>query len=166
MVSGTMDNGYQDYQLEAAVSKIFSSEAEAKQILGGTGFMRDYGLEKAMRDLRGFRIFDGTNGILRIFIALTGMQHTGAHLKELHKAVSSTLSMSWIGKNAVAPFGILMDEASKRTKGGLSVSNKNLSEKVHPNLADAAAVLSQDVSMFGTSVEKVLIKHGKEVINQ
>ena len=98
MVSGTMDNGYQDYQLEAAVSKIFSSKAEAKQILGGTGFMRDYGLEKFMRDMRIFRIFEGTNDILRLFIALTGIQHAGAHLKELHKAVGSTLLMSWIGK--------------------------------------------------------------------
>jgi len=172
MVSGTMDNGYQDYQLEAAVSKIFSSEAawyvtdEAIQILGGMGFMRDCGLEKVMRDLRIFRIFEGTNDILRLFIALTGMQFAGAHLKELQKAVSSALSMSWIGKDSVAPFGILMEEASKRTKGGLGFSNNNLSEKVHPNLADAAAVLSQDISMFGTSVEKALIKHGKEVINQ
>lgn len=64
MVSGTMDRGYQDYQLEAAISKIFASEAawwvtdEAIQVLGGMGFMRETGLEKVMRDLRIFRIFE------------------------------------------------------------------------------------------------------------
>lgn len=172
MVSGTMDNGYQDYQLEAAVSKIFSSESawyvtdEAIQILGGMGFMRDCGLEKVMRDLRIFKIFEGTNDILRLFIALTGLQFAGAHLKELQKAVTSAMSLSWLGKDSVANFGILMEEASKRTKSGLGFPSNNLSEKVHCSLADAAVVLSQDIHLFGTSVEKALIKHGKDIINQ
>merc|ERR1719431_293984 len=112
MVSGTMDNGYQDYQLEAAVSKIFSSEAawyvtdEAIQILGGNGFMRDYGLEKVMRDLRIFRIFEGTNDILRLFIALTGIQYAGGHLRELQKAV----------RNPFKNLNVLASEAGKRGK--------------------------------------------------
>merc|ERR1711988_1707632 len=61
MVAGTMDAGYDDYQLEAAISKIFASEAawfvtdEAIQVLGGNGYMRALGLEKVMRDLRIFR---------------------------------------------------------------------------------------------------------------
>ena len=36
--------------------------------------MRECGLEKVMRDLRIFRIFEGTNDILRLFVALTGIQ--------------------------------------------------------------------------------------------
>ena len=74
-----MDNGFKDYQLEAAISKIFASEAawyvvdETLQILGGMGYMREAGVEKMMRDVRIFRIFEGTNEILRLFIALTGI---------------------------------------------------------------------------------------------
>lgn len=45
---------------------------EAIQILGGMGFMKDAGLERVLRDLRIFRIFEGTNDILRLFVALTG----------------------------------------------------------------------------------------------
>ena len=58
---------------------MFASEAawfvtdEGIQILGGMGYMKDAGLEKVMRDLRIFRIFEGTNDILRLFIALTGV---------------------------------------------------------------------------------------------
>merc|ERR1711963_1019216 len=97
MVSGLMDQGFQDYQLEAAISKVFASEAawfvtdEAIQILGGMGYMRDCGLEKVMRDLRIFRIFEGTNDILRLFVALTGIQYAGGHLREIQKAVASPI---------------------------------------------------------------------------
>lgn len=58
--------------------QIFGSEAawhttdEAIQVLGGMGFMKEAGLEKVLRDLRIFRIFEGTNDILRLFVALTG----------------------------------------------------------------------------------------------
>lgn len=92
MISGNMDNGSTDYHLEAAISKVFASEAawyvcdESIQILGGMGFMRDTGLERVQRDLRIFRIFEGTNDILRLFVALTGIQYAGSHLKELQRA--------------------------------------------------------------------------------
>lgn len=58
--------------------QVFASEAawyvtdEAIQVLGGMGFMKSTGLEKVMRDLRIFRIFEGTNDILKLFVALTG----------------------------------------------------------------------------------------------
>ena len=64
--------------MEAAISKVYASESawfvtdEAIQILGGMGYMKDCGIEKVMRDLRIFRIFEGTNDILRLFVALTG----------------------------------------------------------------------------------------------
>merc|ERR1712109_330017 len=80
MISGIMDSGWGDYQLESAISKVFASD-EAIQVLGGLGYMKDYGLEKVMRDLRIFRIFEGTNDILRLFVALTGIQYAGGHLR-------------------------------------------------------------------------------------
>jgi very long chain acyl-CoA dehydrogenase len=47
---------------------------EAIQLHGGMGFMSETGLERVLRDLRIFRIFEGANDILRLFIALTGLQ--------------------------------------------------------------------------------------------
>ncbi|PNI37076.1 ACADVL isoform 13, partial [Pan troglodytes] len=78
MVSANMDQGATDFQIEAAISKIFGSEAawkvtdECIQIMGGMGFMKEPGVERVLRDLRVFRIFEGTNDILRLFVALQG----------------------------------------------------------------------------------------------
>merc|ERR1711876_126797 len=163
MVSGLMDNGYQDYQLEAAISKVFASEAawfvtdEAIQVLGGNGYMRSLGLEKLMRDLRIFRIFEGTNDILRLFVALVGIQYAGGHLRELQKAI----------KNPVSNFGVVLGEVAKRGKGMAGLGSGNsLAEHVHPNLSESAALTCKAVDAMGQTVEKVLIKHGKGIINE
>lgn len=59
----------------AAVAKLAASEAatwvadEAVQIFGGYGYMRDYPVEKLLRDAKGTEIFEGTNEIMRHVIA-------------------------------------------------------------------------------------------------
>merc|ERR1719432_602584 len=163
MVAGTMDAGYKDYHLEAAISKIFASEAawnvtdEAIQILGGNGFMKALGLEKVMRDLRIFRIFEGTNDILRLFVALTGLQHAGGHLKQLQKAM----------KSPTANVSVIFGEAAKRAKRSVGLSNNNaLAGVVHPNLAEQGALTSKAIEAFGISVESLLVKHGKNILEQ
>merc|ERR1719411_1419778 len=131
MVSGLMDQGFQDYQLEAAISKVFASEAawyvtdEAIQILGGMGFMRDCGLEKRMRDLRIFRIFEGTNDILRLFVALTGLQFAGGHLRALLKKI----------QNPLANPGVVAQEGTKRAMRLFGVSaGAPVQDFAHPKL--------------------------------
>ncbi|MFQ5536781.1 MAG: acyl-CoA dehydrogenase family protein [Gemmatimonadota bacterium] len=59
----------------AAVAKLVASEAatwvadEAVQIFGGYGYMRDYPVEKLLRDAKGAEIYEGTNEIMRHVIA-------------------------------------------------------------------------------------------------
>merc|ERR1740123_691319 len=163
MVAGTMDQGHKDYHLEAAISKIFASEAawfvtdEAIQVLGGNGYMKALGLEKVMRDLRIFRIFEGTNDILRLFVALTGIQYAGGHLQELQRAI----------KNPIGNFGLVLGEVSKRVGHAVGMASANhLATHVHPNLVESAALTCKGVDAFGAAVEAVLIKHGKNIINE
>uniref|UniRef100_A0A646QHH3 Very long-chain specific acyl-CoA dehydrogenase, mitochondrial n=1 Tax=Hemiscolopendra marginata TaxID=943146 RepID=A0A646QHH3_9MYRI len=163
MVSGNMDRGATDFQIEAAISKIFASEAawtvadEAIQILGGMGFMKECGLERIMRDIRIFRIFEGTNDILRLFVALTGIQKAGSHLKELQKAL----------KNPAANFGIILDEGAKRARRIVGLGGTvSLSEHVHPNLNEPASLAAKSIEFFGVAVEQLLIKYGKNIIDQ
>lgn len=59
----------------AAFAKCFASDTamkvttDAVQILGGYGYMRDYPVEKFMRDAKVLQIYEGTNQIQRIIIA-------------------------------------------------------------------------------------------------
>jgi len=161
MISANMDGGSKDYHLEAAISKAFGSEAawavtdEAIQVLGGMGFMRETGLERVMRDLRIFRIFEGTNDILRLLVALTGMQFGGQHLKELTTAL----------KSPVSNMGLLLDETSKRAKRSLGVTPEQL-PGAHVQLARQAHDIAQTVGEFSGVVESLLLKHRKDIINR
>ncbi|KAF4523489.1 hypothetical protein B566_EDAN004559 [Ephemera danica] len=163
MISSNMDRGSQDFHLEAAISKVFASEAawtvtdEAIQILGGLGFMKDIGLERVLRDLRIFRIFEGTNDILRLFVALTGIQYAGTHLKELQKAF----------KNPTAHLGLIFSEAGKRAFRTVGLgSTPSMAEHVHPNLSSSATLVAKGVGNFGEAVEAILIKHGRGIVDQ
>lgn len=162
MISGNMDNGSQDYHLEAAVSKVFGSEAawyvcdEAIQILGGMGFMKDTGLERVMRDLRIFRIFEGTNDILRLFVALSGIQYAGSHLKELQKAFN----------NPAANLGLIIKEVSNRAIKSVGIGGSDLSNYVHPSLRDSAKLCAESIDLFGATVESLLRKYGKNIVDQ
>lgn len=74
---GTRDQGAGAHSLTAGVaaSKLAATEAamfvadEAVQIFGGYGYMRDYPVEKLMRDAKGAEIYEGSNEIMRVVIA-------------------------------------------------------------------------------------------------
>ena len=64
-----------DVGTEAACSKLFASETccrvadRAVQIFGGAGYLAEYGIERFYRDVRLFRIFEGTSQIQQLVIA-------------------------------------------------------------------------------------------------
>uniref|UniRef100_UPI00358E1113 very long-chain specific acyl-CoA dehydrogenase, mitochondrial isoform X1 n=2 Tax=Myxine glutinosa TaxID=7769 RepID=UPI00358E1113 len=163
LLSATMDGGSTDYQIEAAISKVFASEAawnvvdETIQILGGMGYMQECGMEKVLRDLRIFRIFEGTNDILRLFIALTGIQRASAHLQGLQKAIRSPLSQP----------SLLTSELSRRARRSIGLgTGQSLKGKIHPELNEIGKELVACISTLGTTIEALLLKHGKRIIDQ
>ncbi len=72
----TIDSGAKDFTEEGAMAKVFATDmamkvtTDAVQIFGGVGYMRDYPVEKMMRDAKINQIYEGTNQILRNEIAL------------------------------------------------------------------------------------------------
>jgi acyl-CoA dehydrogenase len=69
--------------LEAAAAKYFASESVGRvadrtvQIFGGAGYIADYGIERLYRDVRLFRIYEGTSQIQQIVIARETMRRGG-----------------------------------------------------------------------------------------
>ena len=69
--------------LEAAAAKYFASETvgrvadRAVQIHGGAGYIADYGIERFYRDVRLFRIYEGTSQIQQLVIARETLKRGG-----------------------------------------------------------------------------------------
>ncbi len=72
----TIDSGAKNVSEESAMAKVFASDiamkvtTDAVQIFGGAGYMRDYPVEKMLRDAKITQIYEGTNQVLRNVIAL------------------------------------------------------------------------------------------------
>jgi alkylation response protein AidB-like acyl-CoA dehydrogenase len=54
----------------------FNIANQALQLLGGYGYLADYGIEKLVRDLRVHQILEGTNEIMRVIIARSLLQNS------------------------------------------------------------------------------------------
>jgi alkylation response protein AidB-like acyl-CoA dehydrogenase len=82
-----IDRGAEDYMLETAVLKVFSTEMlwhgvnETLQVHGGQGYFSNEPYERMMRDARINLIGEGANEVLKAFIALVGMRDVGEGFK-------------------------------------------------------------------------------------
>jgi len=157
MTTAFMDRKDLDYSLESAIAKVFSSEVlwetvdENLQIWAGAGFMKEYPFERWMRDARINRIFEGTNEILRAYIALSGMQAPGQQLAGLAQAIQYPLK----------GLGLVSDFAMRKIKQ--NILGQTLTQS-HPALKKMAGVLEEYCVEFATQVEGLLRKHGKTVV--
>lgn len=166
MVGGLVDGGYQEYAVEAAISKVYSTEClsrtadEALQIAGGNGYMREYPYERIVRDCRINRIFEGTNEILRLFIALTAMNDVAGQLKELSSSMKDVFS------EPIKGFGVLSDYARKhaqlRTGRGGASKLQDLHEAIQPQ----AEAFENEMRYLAQATDRILRKHGKNIIGK
>ncbi len=70
-VARYIDSGAKDISKESAIAKVFATDVamrvtiNAVQVMGGSGYMREYAVEKMMRDAKILQIYEGTNQIQR-----------------------------------------------------------------------------------------------------
>ena len=156
MTTAMVDAKVSDYSVESAICKVYGSETlwrivnETLQIAAGVGYMAEYPYERHLRDARINLIFEGTNEILRCFIALSGMQGPGQELAEVARAM----------REPIKGFGLLSDFAIR--KGRRALGRERLT-KAHPLLNREAVILEEYAAELSRSVDKVLRKHGKNI---
>ncbi|RMX59352.1 hypothetical protein pdam_00014009 [Pocillopora damicornis] len=100
----------------------------------------------------------GTNEILRMYIALAGMQHAGKHLQEVLKYL----------KNPFGNVEFMTDFLKKRALYALGLKGnlQGIANVSHPQLADSVKKLEENIADFGRISENLLSKFGKNIIEE
>lgn len=162
LTAGALDSQEDpDCSVEAAIVKVFSSEgawkwgSECLQVLGGLGYMKSYPFERYLRDARILLIFEGTNEILRLFIALSGLQHAGIELQEVVQKLRNPL----MNPGFIIGKGI---EKFRQHKDNPKL-DLNLSDHLHPSLKFGGDALEYCVKRFQYGVEILLSRYGRKI---
>jgi len=106
VTAGLIDRGLEDYMLETAMLKVYSTEAlwtivnDAFQVHGGAAYFTDHPLERMIRDARINQIGEGANEVLTSFIAMVGMRGPGERLKLVKEAAGQP----WSNRKALGAF--------------------------------------------------------------
>ncbi len=154
-----IDRGAEDYMLETAILKVFSTEMlwqgvyETLQVYGGKGYFTDEPFERMMRDARINTIGEGANEVLKAFIALVGVRDTAEEFKatlEGLKQPSRFLPTLW-------KFG--SGRASRMVR---TVTIPVVSAMLRP----AAASLARRVSRFSWAIDRALLKHREAILER
>jgi acyl-CoA dehydrogenase family protein 9 len=159
LTTSLIDRENIDFSLETAMCKVYSTDTllintnDCLQMAGGIGYSREYPYEQWVRDARINPIFEGTNEIMRIFTALSGIQERGEYLKKIGKALS----------DPIKGFGLLTDYAMHYMKNRLT---KERIPDVHPTLAKAKADFEEWAKNLHITAERILVRYGKHIIKK
>jgi alkylation response protein AidB-like acyl-CoA dehydrogenase len=159
VTAGLIDRGLEDYMLETAMLKVWSTERlwqivnDAFQIHGGAAYFTDRPLERMLRDHRINQIGEGANEALISFIGLVGMRGPGMRLKEVAEAVKSPTSA----------FGTLSHFVTDAVRLRFSAPNV----PVHsPELKSLAGRIGKLIRRIATAVQNALIRYREEILER
>ncbi|HTK95459.1 MAG TPA: acyl-CoA dehydrogenase family protein [Terriglobales bacterium] len=114
--SAQIRKGIEEYAVECSIAKVWASEAidrtvdEQVQVYGGYGFVEEYPAERAFRDARVNRIFEGTNEINRLIITGWLLKRAMSGQLALMPAIKKTLDEVMSGPSTEEFDGALADE--------------------------------------------------------
>ena len=161
VLASLVDRTESDFSLEAACCKVFASDMiwraadEMVQVAGGRGFVQPYPYERMLRDARINRIFEGTNEVLRLFIALNGVQGPAERLKEVGSALRTPLR-SW---------GLISGYAASRVKSAFGAT-ATLDVELHERLQPHKRYFEKHVGELAGATDRAIRKHRREIIER
>ncbi|GIW78256.1 MAG: acyl-CoA dehydrogenase [Gemmatales bacterium] len=154
-----IDRGAEDYMLETAMLKVFTTEAlwqivnDTLQIYGGQGYFSNEPYERMMRDARINQIGEGANEVLKAFIALVGMRGVGEQLKGVLDAFSHPL------KERGKIWQFVRDQVSSR------LSTPDIPVQT-PSLQPEARQLARRIREFGLAVQGMLRQYREAILER
>jgi acyl-CoA dehydrogenase family protein 9 len=160
LTTGLVDAGVADYSIESAMAKIAGSEFywyaanRVFQLFGGQAYMADSPAAKALRDSRIFPIFEGSNDVLRSFVALAGLKAVADEVADLR------------GLNLADPIdgiGVLADYVGQRVRRRLRPDRL---DTAHPTLTRHGDRVAEQVGQLRATAEKLLRIHGSDIQTQ
>lgn len=86
LAASKLDNGHPDATTYCAMAKRFATDVcynicdEALQLYGGNGYIKEYPMERYLRDTRVHRILEGTNEVMRLIISRRVLAEGAAEL--------------------------------------------------------------------------------------
>jgi len=159
ILASLVDRGEADFSLEAACAKVFASDLvwraadDMVQLAGGRGYVKPYPYERALRDSRINRIFEGANEVLRLFIALNGVQAPAQALKEVGSAL----------RRPLRNLGMLGGYATSRVRLRLGQTS-TLDIDVHERLKKNKEYFEKHVAELGATSDRVIIRHREKIV--
>src|SRR5438477_4453817 len=160
VTASLIDRGLEDYMLETAMLKVFTTELlwecvnEAFQIHGGAAYMTDLPLERMLRDARINQIGEGSNEVLKSFIALVGMRGPGMEFKEIYDTMLRPTREGGIGKAWSAGMNRL----------GATVRIPDVPVR-SADLKSFASQLGRSIWRFNLAVNKALILYREPILD-
>lgn len=159
LTAGLVDRGEDDYMLETAMLKVFSSDHQwsilfdTMQIFGGRSFFTDEPFERMMRDARLNSIGEGSNDVLRAFIGLVGMRDVGMKFKavvdSLSRPVDGILKALGLGKDSLRKFFVTPRVPLQSAE-----------------LQGEASGLGERVRQFGLAVQRLIVHYKQDVMDE
>ena len=159
VTASLIDRGLDDYMLETAMLKVWSTEAlwqivnDAFQIHGGAAYFTDNPMGRILRDARINQIGEGANEVLTSFIAMVGMKGPGERLRDVHDAALRPFAnLGVIGRFAAEQAGAWLRTPSVPVRS--------------PALKGHARELGRMIRRFALATEGAMIRHREEVIER
>src|SRR5262249_12910919 len=155
--AGFIDSGAEDYKLETAMLKVWSTDAlwqivnDTIQIFGGQGYFSNEPYERMVRDARINLIGEGANDVLRSFIAGVGMKPVADALLGVQSALS----------NPLRDFGKLWNFGRKQISARLTTPDVPVRSQ---ELRGIARDLGKRIREFSLAVQSMMFRHREAIL--
>jgi alkylation response protein AidB-like acyl-CoA dehydrogenase len=167
-LAAAMDRDEAEVSLETAALKVFASDTlwraadDMVQLAGGRGYVKGgskqwppYPYERYLRDARINLIFEGANEVMRLFIALNGIQGPAERLKALGSALRAPL------RN----LGMITGYAAQRVRSAVG-GKAELRTELHPALQEHVRYFEKHVAELARAAQAMITRHRKAILER